>query len=154
MKLTHSQLVSLAQHFDGRSCEEVTFDSFRYGKQYHMDRIGTFNSSDACCLVKKCVWGEDTDDGSCSGKTIVCPSDKPSIDPETCQALSEDDQQTEQKHAGYYDPKTCCEAKRLLGTLTYDPVQKRCTSNEPWGDICCPQQDDDDDDTRAELHVD
>ena len=153
MAITYSQLLSLAQHFDGKSCEEVYFDPFQWGKEYRMDRVASFKHQDVCCLVKACLWGDDTD-GACSAADMQCPSASPTVDPETCQESSDADQ--EGSHAKYFSQAECCRAKLLLGDLSYVRTRASgCSSSEPWADACCPADDDaQGDDTRQGLHVD
>ena len=160
MNFSYADLVELSQHYDGKSCEEVSIDRHpQYGKVFRMDLNGTFKDSNACCLVKKCLWGDDSDD-ACASTNVQCPSEYGTISPETCQeeVAQRDSDGNEvdilkRKHH-YFSRRDCCRHKLLLGNLSYDPdTGSGCDSTEPWADACCPKDSPRADAISRGLHV-
>jgi hypothetical protein len=155
---THSELVSLADSYDGRSCYAVGqsedsiigVDDGTQGKR--MDSNGTFEDLTKCCLVQRCVFGQDSDsdNGACSGVNVSCPSRWGRINKRTCKA--EEPKQERFDDAGddlgdaswegnYTSIEECCHAKRLVvGCNPRFSDQKRYN----WEDVCCSNNASDD----------
>ena len=153
MPYTYRDLLSMADIYDGRSCDvdgdlgdSITAqrdDGSITDSGGRVDQNGTFQDINQCCIVQKCVFGQTP--SACAGIDLLCPSQRGYINPRTCQKespkLDDDGEELDDAHRqGYYrTQEDCCYSKVILDG---------CTARSPdhtmkkWENLCCPYNDD------------
>jgi len=150
---SHSYLLSLADIYNGRSCDaegdstdSMTGQNEDDGTPYsgsRTDQNGTFEAMKLCCTVQKCVFGQTP--SACGDLDLTCPSQLGRINPRTCEKeapkLDEDGQALDENahRQGYYrTEEDCCKSKMVLnGCTPRSPDHKM----KRWEKLCCPYQD-------------